>query len=54
LYQQSRFGSCNPEYGDIVNLCTQSLKNPAYVAILKGEAELDAQEAKAHVPNLPA
>jgi hypothetical protein len=50
--------TCNrcrdPQYGYIVDFCTESLKDTAHIAVLKGKSELDAQKAKTHVPYLPS
>ncbi len=40
-----------PEHRDLVGLCAQVLVDGAHVGHLQPPAELDAQEAKAHVPD---
>src|SRR5690606_26221475 len=53
LHQQAGHGCGDPQPGDLVHVRTQGLEDAADVGVLQGESELDAQEAEAHVPDLP-
>ena len=43
----------DPQQRDLVHLRAEGLEDPADVRVLQCEAELDAQEPEAHVPDLP-
>src|SRR5690606_16734996 len=43
----------HPQDRDVVHLGAERLEDPADVGVLPCEAELDAQEAETHVPDLP-
>ena len=51
LDKQPGQGGRNPQDGEIVDLGTEGLKDPADIAVLEGKADLDAEEAHAHVPD---
>ena len=43
----------DPQDRDVLDLGAQRLEDPAHVGVLQREADLDAEEAEAHVPDLP-
>ena len=51
-YQPGNRGG-NPQYRNIVNLCSKGFKNPADICILKSKSKLDSKKSKTHVPDLP-
>ena len=53
LHDQAGDRGRNPQDGQILDFRTQRLEDPADVGILQGEAKLDAEESKTHVPDLP-
>jgi hypothetical protein len=53
LHQQAGDGCGEPEYGQIVERGTERGEDAAGIGVLQREAELDAEKAEAHVPQLP-
>src|SRR5690606_8744331 len=53
LHQKSRQRRGDPQPRHLLHVRTQGLEDPADVRVLQREAELDPQEAEAHVPDLP-
>ena len=53
LHQQPGQWSRDPEHRDGVDRRAQGLEDAADIGVLQREAELDAEEAEAHVPDLP-
>nr|GEU28481.1 hypothetical protein [Tanacetum cinerariifolium] len=53
LHQQAGNGRGQPVQRQIVGIGAQGGENAAGVGVLQGKTELDAKEAKAHVPQLP-
>ena len=53
LDEQACGGRGQPQERQLVLLGPHRLENAAHVAVLQGEAKLDAQKAEAHVPDLP-
>ena len=46
-------GAAIQSSGNVLDLGAQGLEDPAHVGVLEREAELDAQEPEAHVPDVP-
>jgi hypothetical protein len=53
LHQQAGDGGGQPQDGQLVHFRTQGGKDAAGVGVLQRKAELDAEKAEAHVPELP-
>jgi hypothetical protein len=53
LHQQAGDRRGQPEQGKIVGIGAQRGENAADVGVLQRETELNAEEAEAHVPQLP-
>jgi hypothetical protein len=53
LHQQARDGCGEPEQRQVVRLRAEGREDAAGVGVLQREAKLDAEEAEAHVPQLP-
>ena len=53
LHDQSGQGSGQPQYGNLICARAQVFVDGAHVGHLQSPAELDAEETKAHVPDLP-
>ncbi len=53
LHDQSGQWRGDPQDRDVLDLCAQGLEDAADVGVLQRESELDAEEAEAHVPDLP-
>ena len=53
LHEQSGQRRRQPEHGDLVGVARQVFVDGAHVGHLQAPAELDAEEAEAHVPDLP-
>jgi hypothetical protein len=50
LDEESGEGSGNPQQREILDALAQRLKDPAHIRVLQREADLDAQEAEADIP----
>jgi hypothetical protein len=53
LHQQAGQRCGDPQPRHLVHVRAQGLEDAAGIGVLQGEPELDAQEAEAHVPDLP-
>jgi hypothetical protein len=53
LHDQAGQRRGHPQDRQVLDLGAQGLEDAADVGVLQGEAELDAEEAEAHVPDLP-
>ena len=53
LHQQAGDGRGQPEQRQVFQSRTEGGEDPAGVGVLQREAELDAEKAEAHIPELP-
>jgi len=52
LHDQPRHRRGDPQDGEFIDLGTQRLEDPADIAVLQVEPDLDPEKAEAHVPDL--
>ena len=53
LHDEAGQGRGQPQYRDLIGARAQIFVNGAHVRHLQAPAELDAEEAETHVPDLP-